>query len=322
MRRIVVFAITALAVSGCSTSTAPGTGGVALWVANYGGTILGYAPTQLTSSTSAAPAVVLTRSDTNPGITFDARGNLWVSEPVNNAVVEYTADQITVSGRQTPNVTLTANAAGSLNGPIGLAFDAGGNLWIANVAGTVVEFTASQIASSGRPAPVVTLTGDFQSIQRPEHLTFDQGGNLWVAGIFSSALIEFTATQLGSSGSSEPSVTLSDTSAGNLLGIVTMAFDGAGDMWVANPNANQVVEFARGQIGISGSPAPAVRLTSTIYPQILAFDGHGNLWASGSVAGTVVEFAASQLITSGTPTPRVTISGASITGPVALAFTR
>jgi sugar lactone lactonase YvrE len=168
----------------------------------------------------------------------------------------------------------------------------------------------------------VTLNGNFQSIEHPEELAFDPSGDLWVAGIFSNALIEFTTTQLTSSGSREPAVTLSDTSAGPLLGQVTVAFDGEGNMWVANPNANQVVEFARTEIGITGSPAPAVRLTTTVYPQMLAFDGHGNLWASSIVTGTVVEFATSQLVTSGTPTPNVTVSGASISGPVAIAFTR
>ena len=174
--------VTALALGGCSSSTAPGTGSRALWVANYGGTILGYTATQLVSSTSAAPAVVLTTGDTNARIAFDASGNLWVTDPVDNAVVEYTANQRTASGSPASNVTLTANAAGSLHGPVGLAFDAGGNLWVANVAGTVVEFTTSQILASGSPTPVVTLSGNFESIDGPLGLAFDHGGNLWMTG--------------------------------------------------------------------------------------------------------------------------------------------
>ncbi len=323
MRRNVLFNVIApLALGACSASTAPGRDAVTLWIANYQGSLSGYTATQVMSSTGAPAAVVIARSDTNPRLAFDARGNLWISNPVHNTVAEYTADQLTVSNQQTPNVTLTADAAGSLNGPVWLAFDAGGDLWIANVAGSIVEYTARQLGSSGSPTPVVTLAGDFGSIQVPEGLTFDGNGNLWVTGSFSDALIEFAASQLASSGSPIPAVTLSDTNASSVLGTVTLAFDAAGDMWVANPNAGRVVKFDKSQIAVTGIPAPAVTLTSVTYPRSPAFDGHGNLWVLSSGTSTVVEYAASQLVTSGFQTPSVTVSSASISSPIAIVFAR
>jgi sugar lactone lactonase YvrE len=289
-------------------------------------TIVGYTANQLASSTSAAPAVVLTTGGNAgtgfPGLAFDASGNLWVA--YNAAVVEYTACQLTASGNPKPNVTLTANAAASsLNNPVALAFDARGNLWVADDQGgtpggnTLVEFTPSQLAASGSPTPAVTLS----AINNPVGLAFDHSGNLWTS---IGSLVEFSASQLTASGSPIPAVTLSDNGSGSLSGVSGLAFDGGGNLWVANGvNGPSIVEFASGQLGSTGSPTPAVRLTgANLAPLGLAFDGHGNLWVANILLfnDNVVEFAASQLMASGAPTPTVTLSGASITGAVGLAF--
>ncbi len=74
-------------------------------------------------------------------------------------------------GMTTPAIVLTANA-GSLDGPAGLAFDASGDLWIANMLNnSVVEFTPAQIAASGDPAPATVITGS--SLSAPFGIAFD-----------------------------------------------------------------------------------------------------------------------------------------------------
>jgi sugar lactone lactonase YvrE len=319
--------VAALALGGCKSSTAPAppTGPVALWVVTFGGTILGYTATQLASSTSAAPKVVVSTAGTGE-VAFDASGNLWTTDEGANAVVEYTASQLVASGSPTPNVTLTANAAGSLNFPVALAFDAGGNLWVGNYgplprdSGTLVKFTPRQLAASGSPTPAVTLSDNAGSISLPRGLAFDHSGNLWMCNTL--VVVAFSASQLASSGSPVPAVTLSADANISLDGPVALAFDGGGNLWVANINAN-VVEFASSQLGSTGSPTPAVTLTSApaAEPTGLAFDGHGNLRVTSSFFSTVVEFAASQLRASGAPAPNVTLSGASISPLSGLAFT-
>jgi hypothetical protein len=68
-------------------------------------------------------------------------------------------------------VTLSATN-GSLSAPSGLAFDASGDLWVANdISRTVVEFGASQLAASGAPTPIVTLSGS--ALSAPRGLAFD-----------------------------------------------------------------------------------------------------------------------------------------------------
>jgi hypothetical protein len=87
-----------------------------------------------------------------------------------------------------------------------------------------------------------------------------------------------------------------------------------------------VVEFTASQLGASGSPTPAVTLSTTgtgnfaFEPTGLAFDASGNLWVASGNGALVVQFAASQLVVSGAPTPTVTLSGSSLVGPIWLAF--
>jgi sugar lactone lactonase YvrE len=256
------------------------------------------------------------------GVAFDANGNLWVTPLMNNVVVEYAASQLSASGTPTPAITLSATA-GSLNFPAGLAFDASGNLWVANVNNaSVVEFTVRQLASSGSPTPAVTLSATGGSLNFPFALAFDASGNLWLANALDSSVVEFTVGQLASSGSPTPAVTLSPS--GSLNDPYQLAFDASGNLWVGNPSNNTVVEFAASQLAATGSPTPAVTLranaSSLNFPAGLAFDASGNLWVANETGGSVVEFTHSQLLVSGSPTPSVLVTGNSPTGAIGLAF--
>jgi hypothetical protein len=68
-------------------------------------------------------------------------------------------------------VTLTPNGS-SMMVPAGMAFDASGNMWLANAGGgTIVEFTVSQISSSGNPVPTTTIASS--SATRPFGVAFN-----------------------------------------------------------------------------------------------------------------------------------------------------
>ena len=122
-------------------------------------------------------------------IAFDGTGNLWVANgnfSGVNTVVDFTPSQLAASGTPAPTVVLSANS-GSLGNPAGLAFDASGDLWVANVAGSLVEFTPSQLVTSGDPAPNATVTGTSLSgpfgscIRPPRNGIADQAGKAEIA---------------------------------------------------------------------------------------------------------------------------------------------
>jgi sugar lactone lactonase YvrE len=308
----------ATAVATATYTQRPGSGG--MWVGN--GAITQYKAGQLASSTSAPAATAIFPTGNNAGVAFDAAGNLWVSELTTNVIVEFTASQLATSGNPTPAVTLSANA-GSVAFPGGLAFDAAGNLWVANEDdSSVVEFAASQLTSSGSPVPAVTISASAGSLKLPAGLAFDASGNLWVANIIGNTVVEFTPGQLAASGAPKPAITLSANGAS--LGTPRApAFDASGNLWVLNVDSNTVSEFTRSQLTTTGSPVPAVMLTSAggslEGPTGLAFDASGDLWITNGDGDTIVEFTGGQLV-SGSPTPAVIISGSSVDGPWGLAF--
>lgn len=117
-------------------------------------------------------------------ITFDGGGNLWLADENGNSVYKFSASQLGGTGLAqdlTPAVILsTTSVSGdcthSLEGPYGLAFDEGGNLFVANAntpggkcVGSLAEFSAGSIGSTGSPTPIKILTSGVNS---PNALTF------------------------------------------------------------------------------------------------------------------------------------------------------
>src|SRR5204862_6653566 len=89
--------------------------------------------------------------------------------------------QLAASGSPPPAFVLTA--ADSLVNPTGLAFDAAGNLWIANNGrSNLVAFTPAQLAGAGPLEPNVVITSTGGSLGIPIGLAFEEDGSLWVVG--------------------------------------------------------------------------------------------------------------------------------------------
>jgi hypothetical protein len=228
---------------------------------------------------------------------------------------------LSASGNVTPAVTISANGT-SLDGPFGTeAFDASGDMWIPNVnANTLVEYTPSQLASSGDPTPAVTISDNAGSLSETGSVAFDRSGDLWALNE-TGTMVKYTPSQLAASGNPTPAVTIS--SPGRPYGF---AFDGAGDLWVADFSGSTVVEYTPSQLVSSGNPTPAVTISANAgslgEPSGVAFDASGDLWVGNVSSNTLVDYTPSQLAASGSPTPAVTISAnaGSLNGPFYFAF--
>lgn len=301
-----------------ATSTIPyttraGTG--KMWVGDDEGGIKGFAASQLASSGSPTADVLLSNASGPNGLAFDADGNLWVSLLYTPALGMYTPAQLASPGTPTPQVVIGSEGT-SLRQGYAIAFDGGGNLWVANALDNRLEmFTPAQLATSGSPTPSVVLTTAAATLDNPLGMTFDDAGNLWVTSNYTPAIVKFPPNQLATSGTATASVILTANGA-SLDRPEGLAFDAGGNLWVVNEGgADTLVKFTPAQLAASGNPVPDVTISDNggalANPVGLAFDNAGDLWVanSGSSANPVVKFDAADLLTTGAPAAAVTING-------------
>ena len=132
------------------------------------------------------------------------------------------------------------------------------------------------------------------------------------------SVVEFPKAELTTTNPT-PTVTISSSGGAQLV------FDSSGNLWMVTgasgafglPGTDEVLEFAKAQLSTSGSPTPAVTISSTnvgsyksLYgPYSLAFDPYGDLWVENFDGNTTVEFGKGQLSMSGSPTPQKAIVG-------------
>lgn len=267
---------------------------------------------------------------------------LWIANGPN--VVEFIPSQLTTAVQSgAPHRNIISAALGT---PQGVTFDAMGNLWVmdpgANINGkptpALLKFSTTQLSALGMsnaPEPAAIITS--ADLNFPQQSVFDKQGNQWVTDHNNNTVLVFTSTQLGMTGTNDlmPAVVISSPAFNGPLGI---AFDSAGNLWVANnggveannttsPVGTSIVEFAAAHL-------PMVSTTGMLTPQLmpditlsdngqgsiqgpweLAFDSQGNLWSSNANAPfTLVRFTKANLMASGTPTPGVTISPTTVSG--------
>jgi sugar lactone lactonase YvrE len=279
----------------------------------------------LASTGNAAPSVpALSSADLRlpQEMALDGAGDVWVASRTANTVTEYSPSELATGGSQAAVLTLRDDGNGGLDGPEAVAFDAEGDLWVANgVGNTLSEYTPGQLAQSGNPPPAVQIkNGASASLNLPVAMAFDSDGDLWVANNNANTLVEYTPQELTQSGGPAPALTIGTDQAGSLNAPDSLAFDALGDLWVSNGRpGNSVVEYLPVELTTTyTNPTPYVTLTSSsgslTGASQIGFDAGGDLWvvdSSGGPSGTgaLVKFSPSQLAQSGSPTPDDTIAG-------------
>ena len=153
-------------------------------------------------------------------VALDSSGNLWVADYDYNRVLEYLKGGGFSTGQSASLVigqsdftsggaatTATGLDATGLNGPSSVAFDASGNLWVADEGNNrVLEYLKGSGFSTGQSASLVIGQTDFTSggaattaggLSSPVSVALDSSGNLWVADSRNARVLGFADSLQG-----------------------------------------------------------------------------------------------------------------------------
>jgi sugar lactone lactonase YvrE len=280
--------------------------------------VLGQA--NFTSNAISSPSI----SNMTPvAITADSSSNLYVADDNTCRILQFKPpftndmDASVVIGE--PNFTTSGCgiSASTLVGITAVAIDGDGDLWVADTSSRIVEFVppfSNGMAASlviGQPSLASTL-GCNQSIGHPTASTicdslgmaFDSSGDLWVSDYNSHRVLEFkppfsngmaASLELGQPSGATAFTTGTSNNGGLSASSLSYprqpAFDGDGNLWVADTNNNRVLEyvppFSNGMAATLelGQPSGTAFTLNTPnnsqsgldYPWGISFDSSGNI---------------------------------------------
>jgi uncharacterized protein (TIGR03437 family) len=257
-------------------------------------------------------------------VAFDPSGNLWVTDTGNHRILRFSAsvlDSTTPpeadlvigqpdfnSGR--PNRSATGVTASGFDIPIGLAFDAQGNLYVSDSNNTrVLKFVAPfQPGKTDTAAALVLGETNFTSrgvpqqasastLAGPAGISLDASGRLYVAvpsdnrvlifppGALSGSAAKAVLGQAGFTVRQANSGSFPQAGAGTVSGPSAVAIDIDGDVFVADTGNNRVLSFAAsdlpagqsadrvwGQLDLSANGANQIKPTSINAAYKIAID--------------------------------------------------
>ncbi len=257
-------------------------------------------------------------------------GKLWTVGAGGSAPISALDDAVLrepSTGVSAADVAITATP--STTQVTGLAFDAEGNLWIVDRranGSSLRRFPAASLGQSGALEADVDLRGEaLGGTPGPQGLAFDADGNLWVTVSPSNTVVRFSSDQLAQSGQPVPEVVLGGMGSG-LSEPAGLAFDAAGNLWVASFGSSRIVRYRANRLGASTqipdlimegkSAQPVVATLGS--PKGIAFDRQDNLWVAYAGANRIARYTPDERTGMGdisvTPPVQITLTGAQLDG--------
>jgi hypothetical protein len=153
------------------------------------------------------------------GIVFAKNGNLWIANNGDTTIVEFNAGHLPAigSGLTTlaPDVTLSDDGHGSIQGPWALVFDTAGDLWSSNANSpfTLVKFGPTQLTTTGSPTPGTTISPfevkvskkvNDESLAAPNGIAFVKGELAAISSASPFGVASYDAKQQMTGGSIKP----------------------------------------------------------------------------------------------------------------------
>ncbi len=225
------------------------------------------------------------------GVALDASGRIYASSP-NLGTIEVFAPGS--SGNAAPVATISGAQTGlgeaPENAPLGVALDAGGNIYTTTTSNSVVVFPPLGGGSGNiNESPTATISGASTMLNSPTGLTIGATGNIYVANSSGGVTI-YPALGSGTGNLNEPptaTIAGSNTGLGAAKGI---ALDAAGRIYVTNEQTISVEVFAPlGNSTGNLNAAPIATIsggnTELSVPIGITIDTIGNIYVGDFSAG-------------------------------------
>lgn len=195
-----------------------------------------------------------------------------------------------------PIATLTTG----LVGPYHIAFDASGNMYVANFMNDTVTKYAS--GWNNGASPVATLSN---GLSDPIDIAFDSSGRMYVANFFNGTVTKYAT---GWTNGAQPEATLTVAN----FGAHAVAFDSQDNMYVAETSGDTVKKYAAGW---TAGAQPLETLTTGLQdPVDITFDSTGRMYVANLANNTVKRFA------SGWTTGAQPLASITVAGPTSISF--
>jgi hypothetical protein len=193
------------------------------------------------SPTGASLGVYASGLNQPAAIAFDSNNNLFVVNNGNSSIVEIT-----------PAGVSSVFVSSGLGNPEGLAFGPNGNLYVSDQNSNSIK----EITPSGQMSTFYQ-DGSYTIIHQVEGLAFDAAGNLYVASYRTNSIVEISPSGVpitfagNPSPASDPNDPNNPSNPQGIFNPIGIAFDGSGDLFVANYHHTQVAGEPYDGYGIS-----------------------------------------------------------------------
>ncbi len=224
------------------------------------------------------------------GLALDSTGNLYVTDYLNSRVLFYPAGNTTATQVYGQNGSFTANSmnngglgANSLYQPTGVAVDASGDLYVADIYNNRVLFypynstTATKVY--GQPGFTTNSANNggisANSLNNPMAIALDSSGNLYVADRSNNRVLFYlfgstTATRVYGQSNSFTTANNGGVTANSLSQPWAVALDNGGNLYVSDYSNNRVLEYGPvGNVNVcpagQATPAPCSTTITLAY---------------------------------------------------------
>lgn len=263
------------------------------------------------------------------GIEVDSSGNLYIADTFNQRIRRVSTQGVvtTVAGNGTPAYAGDGGPAtqASLFNPYDVAFDATGNMYIADFSNTLIRRVSpggTILRYAGGGSSLVDTSAFNARLTGPTALALDAQGNVIVALLYIKQVRRVTTSQSVSTvAGTLPQIGSGDNIAATnslLIDPLGLASDNAGTLYIADPGDNRVRRVStsgtittiagNGLFGYTGDggSAPQAELG---FPRAVGLDPAGNVYVTTPInaavrrvtpSGTISTFAGgSKVVTSG-----------------------